>query len=98
MKKIIGLDFKLIEASSKHKILSILLEKEFISDLDWWRFNKIYNQLDGADKRDFLNILNELVDEVQFNSFHYNLRKFYQKNKLPYDKKRIYDKIKKLRI
>jgi hypothetical protein len=98
LKKIIGLDFKLIEASSKHKILSILLEKEFISDLDWWRFNKIYNQLDGADKKDFLNILNELVDEVQFNSFHYNLRKFYQKNKLPYDKKRIYDKIKKLRI
>jgi len=98
LKKIIGLDFKLIESGSMHKVISILFKKEFVSDLDWWAFNKIYTRLDGSYKKEFLSILNELIDEVHFNSFHYNLVKFYQKNELSFDKKKISERINKLRI
>ncbi len=98
MRRIVSLDFKLIEASSRHKILSILLEKELVSDLDWWTFNKIYNLLDESGKNEFLRTLEELINEAHFNSFHYNLIKFYKKNRLAFDEKRIHQKIKELRI
>ncbi|WP_061249210.1 RNA-directed DNA polymerase [Leptospira alstonii] len=89
LKKIVSLDFKLIAPKYKFKILSELFEKDFLSNSDSWMLTKIYNNLNNEDRERMLEILDELVSKIHFNSYQYNLIKFYQKNGVEFNERRI---------
>jgi len=98
LKRILNLDFKLINPDIRHNILEILLKKEFLSNLDCWYFTQIYGKLKESEKEELLKILDSLIDQLHFNSYHYNLMKFYQKKKIPFDKERLMKAINKLKL
>src|SRR5690606_32562168 len=98
LRRILNQDFKLFETSSKHKVLAYLFDKEFISMMNNWSMSKVYEQLNSEDRIEFLRILDNLINENHFNSFHYNLIKFYEKNSIPFDKQRILNRIEILKI
>lgn len=98
LRRILNQDFKLFETSSKHKVLAYLFDKEFISMMNNWSMSRVYKQLDCEDKKEFLKILDILIDENHFNYFHYNLIVFYEKNEIKFDKSRIEKRINKLKI
>ncbi len=98
MKKILGLNFDLMDIDLKYRLLSMILDKTFLCDLDFWGLKKIYGKLDQKGREAFLNILEKSIDEVHFNSFHYNLMKFYKKTKLKFDEEKIVKKINELKI
>lgn len=98
LKRILNIDFSLFELKNRLKILALLYDKEFVCLMTHWMMSKIYNQLNDTDKIEFLNLLDELIDEYHFNSYHYNLMCFYRKNKITFDEKRILEIIDKLRI
>lgn len=94
LKKIVSLDFKLIEPQYRHRILSDLFQEEFLANSDSWMLNKIYNNLIEEDKANFIETLKKLVEKIHFNSFHYNLILFFNKASIPFDEKLIRRKIK----
>ena len=98
LKVILNRNFAFFETALKHKVLSYLFEKDFISILSNWAMNKVYNQLSTEDKDEFLRITWELVDECNFNFYHYNLMKFYDKNRITYDKMYVQRRIQNLKI
>jgi hypothetical protein len=90
LKKLVSVDFKLLKPEYRFKILSELLTEGFLAGLDWWWYKKIYEKLDSvSEQSEFLAVLDRMVDEIHFNSFHYNLKAFYKMKKLRYDQERV---------
>jgi hypothetical protein len=98
LRRLLGIDFAILKPRYRRQFLELILEPEFVSNLEWWALNKIYQKLKPLKKIEFLQILDCLIQVVNFNSFHYNLRYFYDKNKIKYDTKKIEKRIDKLRI
>lgn len=98
LRRILNQDFRLFETANKHKILAYLFDKEFICMMNNWSMTKVYIQLNNEDKKEFLKILDDLIDENHFNSFHYNLIMFYEKNLITFDKDRILNRIRLLKV
>jgi hypothetical protein len=70
--------------------MSELMNKDFLANLDWWWYKKIFEKMKTiGDKREFLFLLDNMVDEIHFNSYHYNLKMFYKKIKRKYDEDKI---------
>ena len=75
-------------AIANRRLRQLQIGNEFIQDdflancSDWW-LTKIQKNLSilGYDTQILHNKLNELIPKVKFNSFHYNLLKFYQGQK-----------------
>jgi len=98
IKRLFNLNLKYLTTLERKEIFEDALNKDFLSNTDYWWMNKIYNILDDDSKRDFLKILNELIEEVIFNSYHYNLMKFYKKNHIIYDEKHLSERILEISI
>ncbi len=98
LRRILNQDFRLFETANKHKILAYLFDKEFICMMNNWSMTKVYIQLNNEDKKEFLKILDDLIDENHFSSFHYNLIMFYEKNLITFDKDRILNRIRLLKV
>jgi hypothetical protein len=98
MKRLLCVDFAILRPNYKKQFFAFILKQEFISNLEWWALNKIYGKLRPKAKTEFLLTLNKLISKINFNSFHYNLRYFYEKNKIIYDKEKIDRRINRLRI
>ncbi len=94
LKKIVSLDFKIIEPQYRHRILSDLFQEEFLSNSDSWMLGKIYNNLVNEDKENMIEILNKLIEKIHFNSFHYNLILFFSKFRISFNEVLIREKIK----
>lgn len=98
LRKILNVNLNLLNAELRYSILAFLFNEEFVSQMTNWAMSKIYRQLDDNEKQRFLNILNDLIESCNFNSFHYNLRVFYRKNKIEFDNDRIEQRISELKI
>jgi len=99
LKKILNFPLlRKIDPNLKYRLFSIFLDKTFLSDITYWHWNKMYRLFPEETKHELLKNLDELVDEVHFNSFHYNLIKFYDKNSIAYNKDRLNNRINSLKI
>ncbi len=98
LKRILSIDINKIEPMFRHKLLSIFYNKDFLSKIDYWTLNKLYNRIEESKKEEFLIILKDLANSVIYNSFHYNLVKFYEMNNISYDKEILTNRINELRI
>jgi hypothetical protein len=96
LKRIVSVNFYLLKPECRFKILSELLNKEFLSNLDWWWYKKIYEKMvTGIERAEYCNLLDEMIDEIHFNSYHYNIKMFYKKIKIKYDEDKINSAIKR---
>lgn len=89
LKRILNIDLKLIEPTIRDGIISFLFEDEFLSSMEHWTMKKTLDNLSIEERKYFLNRLDVLINKVNFNSFHYHLRMFYEKNKIHYDAERL---------
>ncbi|WP_158666940.1 reverse transcriptase domain-containing protein [Leptospira venezuelensis] len=89
LKKIVSLDFDKILPHLKYRVLSELFNQEFLSNSDYWMLSKIYKNVGANDRRNLLEILDSLIPKIHFNSYHYNLIVFYQKNNLNFNEKKV---------
>lgn len=81
----------------RHKVLSEFLDPAFLTQLSYWAFKKLYNQLSG-DLGELYKILDALVPTVKYNSFHYNLLNFYKKHRPDFDTTVLETRIDELKI
>lgn len=76
----IGLDK--FSKENRTKILNYVLKKDFIinSNLDY--LSKIYNNLDEAEKKEYIDKIKKYFELIKFNGFHYTVINFFKKVKL----------------
>ena len=76
----IGLDK--FSKENRTKILNYVLQKDFIinSNLDY--LSKIYNNLDEAEKKEYIDKIKKYFELIKFNGFHYTVINFFKKVKL----------------
>lgn len=98
LKRLLGVDFTILKPQYKKHFFSFILEPEFLANLEWWSLNKLYGKLRPSAVVQFLSTLDKLISSVHFNSFLYNLRYFYERNKITYDKSRLERRIEELKI
>ena len=92
-------DIKAIEKEKQKMLIDYLLSEENLIDSQEYHLTKLLNITSKIGlKHVFLDKLNKLIHCVDFNSFHYNLRRFYDKNKIKYDSSELEDEINKRKI
>ena len=96
LKRILTIDVSLIEPKYKHKLLALFYDLDFLSQLKVWHFKRIREFVNNDNE--FFGELDKLINLVMFNSFHYNLLAFYQKERKDYDCKNIEERIEYLRL
>ena len=96
--RILNIDFSIFTAELRYRILGYLFKKEFVALMTNWAMNKIYGKLDDGEKTRFLAVLTGLIDNCNFNSFHYNVAIFYRKNEIEFDEGRLQSQINELKI
>lgn len=95
LKRILTIDISLIDSEFKHKILAIYYNVDVLSTLNLWHFKRIRILADSDDE--FFALLDSLVPTALFNSFLFQLRNFYSKERIGHDLKQIDDRIKELK-
>jgi hypothetical protein len=98
LRRILNIDFSIFTAELRYRILGYLFKKEFVALMTNWAMNKIYGKLDDGEKTRFLAVLTGLIDNCNFNSFHYNVAIFYRKNEIEFDEGRLQSQINELKI
>ncbi|MBN1973636.1 MAG: RNA-directed DNA polymerase [Sedimentisphaerales bacterium] len=83
-----------IDFFKKQKLISCLLDDEYLRNAQAIHLEKIYKLLNKNDKQKFINKLNLLSAKLIHNAFHYELLNFYVKNKI--DDHLVLKRIKKL--
>ena len=96
LKRILATDVQLIESKHKDRLLTLIFDLDFLAQQNDWYFKRI-RKLYNNDTQ-FFGKLDSLVDLVLFNSYHYNLLRFYRKERPDYDCKKITDKINELKL
>lgn len=92
-------DIKAIEKEKQKMLIDYLLSEEILIDSQEWHLTKLLNITSKLGlKHVFLDKLNKLINCVDFNSFHYNLKRFYDKNKIKYDSSVLEAEINKRKI
>ena len=98
LNRLLSFRLDLIEPSLRYNIKSKLFDKEYLSTGNFWIFQRIYKILSEKEKDDFFTVLDELINDVNFNSFHYNLMKFYKKVRRDFDLNILKQRINVLKI
>jgi hypothetical protein len=98
LKRILNVEFNKLEPELRHKVISLIYDVDFLLRADYWNLHRIYSNLSSTEKKDFLKKLDELIDSIIYNSYHYNLVKFYVLEGRTFDRERIMDRLKSLKI
>ncbi|MBS2213936.1 RNA-directed DNA polymerase [Carboxylicivirga mesophila] len=96
LKRILTIDSSLIEAKYKKRLISKFLDPDFLAQLGIWHFKRIKSFINND--AEFYTALDELINNVPYNSYHYNLRAFYKKERKEFDLKIIDTKIDQVRL
>ena len=98
LNRLIYFELNFIEPSLKHYLISILFDKEYLGLGNYRIFRNINNILTDEQKKDFYKILDELIDEINFNFYHYHLQKFYKAYRKDFDFSILEERIRLLKI
>jgi hypothetical protein len=96
LKRILTIDHKQIEPVSRHRLMAMLFNPDFLAQLNVWHFKRV-REFVGNDK-EFFQELDNLVAIVPFNSYHYNLLAFYKKERVEFDCAEIEKRIKEIKL
>jgi hypothetical protein len=96
LKRLLRVDFKYIMPEYRHQLLSMFFNPEFLSELNFWLFSKIREKINSD--VELYCILDDLIDKVLFNGYHYNLLAFYKKYRPTNDNQRLINRIAQLKL
>ncbi len=96
LKRILSIGLGKIETFPRYKILSELMNPEFLMNQDFWVFSRIATSI--PERNDLFASLDSLVEKVNFNSFLYNLLKFNKKFRPEFDNSLILKRIEETAI
>jgi hypothetical protein len=91
LKRILTVNFKLIDPKYRHRLLSGFYDQDFLSGLNLWYFKRIRAAVEND--TEFFGRLDSMINSALFNSFLFNLRVFYSKEREDFDLKIIDDRI-----
>ena len=95
LKRFLSINVELINPEYKHKILSIFYNIDLLSTLDLWHYRRIRQLANNDDE--FFGLLDSLVPTALFNSFHFQLLRFYRKDRNGEKIKEIINRINELK-
>lgn len=96
LKRILSLDADLIESSYRHRLASLFLDQDTLASLSVWHLKRI-RKLCINDTL-FFESLDNLIGIVPHNAFHYNLLKYYSKERQSFDLTILHERIKALKF
>jgi hypothetical protein len=95
LKRLLTVNFQHIDPKFRHRIISGFFDRDFLSSLNLWHFRRI--RIAVNDDTDFLGRLDSMIPDAIFNSFLFNLRLFYSKDRKDFDLKIIDDRIEEIK-
>jgi hypothetical protein len=95
LKRLLSVDLNLVLPEQRFRIISGLYNPEFLSQLTLWHFKKIRSIINND--QEFFQILDSQINSLMFNSFHYQLLKFYKKNRTDFDFRILIERINQLK-
>lgn len=98
LKRILQIDPQIITPHLKHRLLANFLDPNFLATQDYWVFRKLLESFFVGDEKNFFKILDKQINTLRFNSFHYNLLKFYKKHRKDFDTTKLQKRIKELQL
>lgn len=94
LKRLLTINFTHIEPKYRHRLISGFFDSDFLFGLQLWHFRRI--RLAVNNDNEFFRQLDSMIPTALFNSFLFNLRLFYSKDRKEFDLKIIDDRIKEL--
>jgi hypothetical protein len=83
LKRLLTINFDLIEPKYRHRLLSGFFEKDFLFNMQLWHLRRIRKAL--SNDIEFFSQLDNMIEKALFNSFLFNLRQFYKKDRKDFD-------------
>lgn len=83
LKRLLTIDFSLIDPKHRHRLISGFFDQDFLYSLQLWHLRRI--RIAVANDTDFFNELDKMIPNALFNSFLFNLRLFYSKDRTTFD-------------
>ena len=98
LKRIINIGISKIETNKRVKLAKMLISKESLKKYNCFYINKLYAQLSSYNRKKIMENINELVEEMYLNYFHYEVLTFYGKYGSKSDVDRVKSRIAELKI
>ena len=95
LKRLLSIDFKLILPEQRFRLISGFYNPEFLSQLTIWYFKKIRVIINND--QELFQILDSQINSLMFNTFHYQLLKFYKKYRTDFDFNILFERINQLK-
>ena len=93
LKRFLNIGLDKFNISNRNKIKAMSTEYQFVRESSEYYMNKIYNNLDENEKKEFIELLFKISSETTYNCFHYNAINFMKKNNIKTDLDKIYNRI-----
>ncbi|WP_340104890.1 RNA-directed DNA polymerase [Rhodohalobacter sp. 8-1] len=102
LRRLLAADFEVLNKKNRSLLKNEYVNKEFLSNCDYRMMKKIYNKMNEESANHMVSLLTKLTFELNYNSFHYNYRKFREKvlkiDELDIEKMFIESKIEELKL
>lgn len=95
--RLLSVNLAQVPAHLKHKLFSEFLSPEFLATSRHWVFQQLYNHL-SHNLDELYEVLDPLIPAVKYNSFHYNLLRFYKEHRPHFDTMELENQIDNLKI
>ena len=98
LRRLLNIDFRKLELPIRHKLLARLLNEDILPHLEFWSLKRVFAKIPDDEKEKFFSSLDRLIPLVNFNSYHYNLLRFYRNYRKDFDCSIIENRIIELKL
>ncbi len=98
LKAFINCNFSLFKSNNRTRLIELLFQDDFIQKMNNWQMKRLYDNLSEENKKIFLSKTWSLIPLCNFNHYHYNLMKFYNKANLEFNEEYLINRINELKV
>jgi hypothetical protein len=96
LKRLLRVDFKFFLPETRYRLFAHIQSLDFLASADHWVLKHIAKNSPDIDE--LYHLLDSLIHTNEFNGYHYNLLKFYKKQRPDYPEDKILERIEELKI
>jgi hypothetical protein len=97
LKRLCSLGINFIEEPWRKEIVALLLDREAIALTEAWMFARISRAVSAVERQELFDTIQLWIPSIPFNSFHFNVLRFFKENVPGQDLTEIRERIKDLR-